>query len=191
VCRQFRAEYSPVYAAATRVHACHIDLKEFSDRGFPQLACDKDANIVGNLCIDFTNSPSGKDDWLFNYSAVDIRPLLQKCKRFPGLRIEVGFHGCTCTECQNTWSGIQDNLEVLLNLSDNRKLQAWVDDAVTEIGICFESGLRFCIKQGKLQKWMKDTHKASRDPLYLNWAQETGLKVAESPTRGVLVFEES
>jgi hypothetical protein len=51
VCRQVRAEYSPMYAARTKIHVFHIDLTEFLNNKFPYMACDADANVIGNLLL--------------------------------------------------------------------------------------------------------------------------------------------
>jgi hypothetical protein len=190
VCRQIRAEYSPVYADTTRVHVRYVDLKEYMDNGFPHLTRDKDANIVGNLYIDCENLPHGDDnDGDADFISIDIRPFLQCCKNLPSLKVQCGFHACDCPECQKDWAGIKDYVNILFKINENPRLQAWIDTAVKAIWLRFEAELQFDIRQSKFKEWMKDSDGRSHDPVYIEWAQQTGLNIANFTGQGFLIFD--
>jgi hypothetical protein len=194
VCHQIRTEYSPIYAAETEVHVCHVDLDDFMKNGFPYLTRDKDMNVVGNLFLDCAGL--GRP-WRHiaskSFPRINILPFLQYCKSSPGLRVRCGLHACDCDPCQKDWLGIKGCAEALLGIHNNSRLQAWLDTAVGAIWLRFEAELTFAIKKGELQDWMRfgggQYIDEPKDLEYLAWTMETGLKVLKRNNEGQVKFE--
>jgi hypothetical protein len=83
----------------------------------------------------------------------------------------------------------QDYVNIFFKINENPRLQAWIDTAVKAIWLRFEAELQFDIRQSKFKKWMKDSDGRSHDPVYSEWAQQTGLNIANFTGQGFLIFD--
>jgi hypothetical protein len=113
VCRQIRAAYSPIYAAATKIHVRHLDLTDFIDDKCPHMARDKNAEVVGSLVIDCRAEHVDAETREYDpeYALdIDMLPFLNFCmnRHELALSLAVTLFAATSvrnseTACQRIW----------------------------------------------------------------------------------------
>jgi hypothetical protein len=151
-CRQIRAEYSPIYAAQTELHVCHIDIAEFMASNFPHMACDGDGKVIGSLVVDCR----GLDDGISKGThKTDLLPLLKHCAATPGLTVRAGLNHCDTTGVHEWWSAITGSLNTLFEVAQKPQLADWLEEAVDAVNLSYcDSRFEIVVKKGHVEKWM-------------------------------------
>jgi hypothetical protein len=180
VCRQIRAEFSPIYAAETEIHVCHLDIDEFTSYHFPHMARDNDTEPAGNLVIDcrFPGFDDEEDDDPCE-PHIDMLPFLEYCRIRPGLKVKCGRSYICCHSCSEGWADVTKVMDVLFALASNKKLQDWLSDTIEKVNISCSPALSLFVKEGKAVEWMKQRNSGDEDPATQEWMRRVGFRSPE------------
>jgi hypothetical protein len=155
VCRQIRAEYSPIYAAETKIHVCHPDVAEFIASDCPHMARDGESTAVGNLVIDCrSKSVYVLEEDRSEQPEINMSLFLEYGKSRSDLRVICGSYNYCCPHCDMSWATMSKHMSRLFALSRNQRLQDRLSETVDSVSLCCSPCLELWEKKGKDVEWM-------------------------------------
>jgi len=176
VCRQLRAEYSPIYAATTEVRVFQPDLVYFAGKNYPFLARDPQGNVTGHLTIIFDFTFGNR-----HCNIIDLLPFLNCCKYLRNLHIRAPYYPCIFPRpgAEKDWVSMGLQLDALLDVARRPKLQEWLQNIVRiTVNIRF-AWIEYHVKAEKREDWMKQWRSADgcivRVPGFQRWVEVMGI----------------
>jgi hypothetical protein len=187
VCRQTRAEYSPIYAAATKIYVGHHDLTYFMDDECPRMARDKNGEVVGSLVVDYRSDhidpKTGKYEPGYALE-IDLLPFLKFCMNKHGLDVKLNPYNFCCEECIELRDSLSEVMEVLFALASNPKLKNWLSDKAENVTLSRFALIQIWLKEGKETEWMKEWNRDIKTSELREWMHDVGF--AEPEWEGIL-----
>ncbi|KAH3970250.1 hypothetical protein HBI81_020600 [Parastagonospora nodorum] len=176
VCRQLRAEYSPIYAATTEVRVFQADLMDFASKNYPYLARDPHGNVTGHLTIIFAFAFGNR-----HCNTVDLLAFLNHCKTLKNLHIRAPYYPCIFPrpDAEKDWESMGVQMDALLDVARRPKLQEWLQniERIT-VNIRF-AWIEYHVRAEKREDWMKQWRSADgcivQLPGFRRWVEVMGI----------------